>query len=235
MGKIHRHSRKTMVHPSAKPPTLPKQILNVKKSVRKIQAHEELKYVDTIVGVTGMTTGGVPLLLNGMQQGNAAAGPTNRQGDQITATSIQFRLKFDSPAAGVFQPGNIRHLIVWDAQANGASFAVGDLLDAASGANLAYCPYKREYQKRFKIVYDKVTPVSVTAVDPNAGTSIYLSSVHYKKAKRALNRLVKYRNAQNTGTITDIASNSLYGVFIADTVNMGANIVGNYRFYFKDD
>lgn len=211
-------------------PSLTKQVRSVKKTIRRIQNEEELKYKDTYLNGTSLSATPVVTLLNGLILGDDVS---NRQGDDITATSIQFRAFFWQAATTAGSDSLVRHLIIWDSQANGAAPSAGDILDAATITPLVLSPYKRQYQKRFKIVYDNSLVLKPQVVDPaNPTTEIVVPYVH-KRFKKALHRVVKYRNAQNTGLITDIASNSLYSVLIASQSGVAATI--GYRLYYKDD
>lgn len=212
-------------------PSLRKQVFNVKKSVKEIQNKEELKYLDTFLNGTTIGTTATLTLLNGMVLGDDVS---NRTGDDISPTSIQFRCTIaQAPTQVAF--GTIwRHMILWDSQANGAIMSAGDILDQGVITPGIIAPYKRQYQKRFKIVYDKTISLNPGTVDPANATTEIVQPITHKKFKKALGRVVKYRNAQNSGTITDIASNSLYSYWVASVASAGTVTCG-YRMYFKDD
>lgn len=222
---------------SAKP-NLSRQVASVKKSVKEIQKNEELKYKDVFLNGQALTSTATLTLLNGMQLGDDVS---NRTGNQISPTSIQFRCAVRNDVDRVSAGTVFRHIIFWDSQANGAAPTSGDLLDAAVTTQLTIAPYKREYQKRFKVVYDKaftINPNFATIQDsgdtPAAPTAVFENSVYYKK-KRSLSRITKYRNAQNAGTIADIASNSLYSLWVSQAATDGGSVDCGYRMYFKDD
>lgn len=209
-------------------PSLRKQVMNVKKTVKEIQSKEELKYLDTLLNNSTINTTATLTLLNGMTLGDTVS---SRDGDSIVPTSIQFRARFSHSQNGLTDLV-VRHMIFWDAQPNGAAPTVGDVLDQATITNAVDAPYKRQYQKRFKIVYDKTFVSSPNMADPANATTQVLQKITWKKAKKALNRMVKYRNAQNTGVITDLATNSLYSLWV--TSNSQGQLTCGYRMYFKD-
>ena len=116
-------------------PSLRKQVINVKKSVKEIRNKEELKYLDTFMNGTAITTAGVLILLNGMTLGDTVS---NRQGDSITPTSIQCRFTGQASAT-IDEEAFVRHIVFWDSQPNGAAPSVGDVLDGATITSLYTC------------------------------------------------------------------------------------------------
>lgn len=213
-------------------PSLRKQVMNVKKSVKDLKSKDELKYLDTFINGSSLTSTATLTLLNGMTLGDDVS---NREGNQISPTSIQCRYVLGGVATSLDQDIVVRHIVFWDSQANGSAPSSGDLLDQATISSITIAPYKRQYQKRFKIVYDKTHVLSPKMADPANATTQILIPLIYKKFKRALGRVVNYRNAQNTGTITDIATNSLYSLFVTNNAAANATVSAGYRMYFKDD
>jgi len=207
------------------------EVKNVKRSVRKMQNAEELKYLDTYLNAGAMTTTPTLTLLNGMTLGDTV---NQRDANQITPTSIQFRAYLVADPTYYDTDIMWRHIILWDSQANGAAPTAGDILDTAVINAYVLAPYKREYQKRYKIIYDKVGVLKPRVVDLANAANQYVSDVSISKKKRQLNRIVKYRNAQNSGTIVDIGSNSLYSFWVSSVAN-GFTAFCGYRMYFKDD
>lgn len=212
-------------------PSLRNQVKNVKKSVKEIQSKDELKYLDTFIGGTSITNTPLLTLLNGMQQGDTVS---TRQGDSITPTSIQYRCRVvQSPTA--LSDVIFRHLILWDRQPNGAAPTATDILDTTLISEYTVAPYQRQYQKRFKILHDKVIKLSPAMADPTAPTTQVLQPFSYKQFKKALSRVVNYRRGQNAGTVADIASNSLYSLWVAQSAASAGTVICGYRMYYKDD
>lgn len=215
---------------SAKP-SLRKQVFNVKKTVKEMQSKEELKYLDTFMNGTVATSTSTLTLLNGLTQGDNVS---NREGDSISPTSIQCKFNLSQVATAVQYEINVRHIVFWDSQANGAAPAAGDLLDLATITQAVLAPYKRQYQKRFKIVSDKSYVMHPKVIDPATAGEV-VAATHHGGWKRSLSRVVKYRNSQNTGTITDIATNSLYSLWVTNDSSANLAVFCGYRMYFKDD
>lgn len=215
-------------------PTLRNQVKNVQRSVKEIQSKEELKYRDIYMNDVQATITPTLQLLNGMVESDDIDG---RIGDQISPTSIQFRSYVRPSSDYIASDVVYRHIIFWDQQANGAAPSAGDVLDTATITQYVLAPYKRQYQKRFKIIYDKTHVLRPKLAEPNAATTDILQPVDFTKAKKSLSRVVKYRNAQSTGLINDIASNSLYSMWVCDISpgNGAIHIHCGYRMYFKDD
>lgn len=213
-------------------PSLQKQVMNVKKSIKEINSKEELKYSDVFLNGTSLSSTPVLTLLNGLAIGD---GVSNREGNQVSATSIQFRAFLTQAATAVDGDVVWRHIILFDSQTNGAVMSAGDILDLTVITTPTIGPYKREYQKRFKILHDKCGVLSAGTVDPTAATTEILAPRRYLKDKISLNRLIKYRNAQDVGTVADIASNSLYSYWVINGTAGQAVVTCGYRFYFKDD
>lgn len=205
--------------------------LNTK--IKRIQSKEELKYVDTFVNGTTIPSTGTFSLLNGMLQGD---GPSVREGNQITATSIQWRIRFITDM-DLIQHVHIRFIIFWDLQANRTAPTAAQLLDNTIITSLINAPYNREYQKRFKILHDSVTtimPQIVQTFTPATGATTQVAvNGAYRHGKRKLSRTVKYFD--NDDTIDGITSNSLYAFWVSNTAAEFPIMVSGFRFYFKDD
>lgn len=213
-------------------PSLNKQIVNVKKSVKKIQNREELKNLDTLLNGTAINSTATFTLLNGMVLGDTSI---TREGDEIHCTSIQFRNIYNMVATNLNADINVRHIVFWDRQANGAAPAITQLLDTSVITLAILAPYNRDFQERFKIVYDKTFRVFANLADPaNAATEVVSSRVH-KKAKKSLSRTTKYIAGQNAGTVADIASNSLFSCLVTDNGTANITVQGGFRLYFKDN
>lgn len=210
--------------------SIPKQISNVRKSVKKIQRKEELKHLDTLVNDSTIPGSGTFYLLNGVSQGD-----TNilREGNEISPTSIQFKCAI-TLAVTEGNSRTFRHIIFWDSQPNGAAPTIGQILDDNVITTYTYAPYEYDYNKRFKIVHDKI--ISMVAPSPgpttNGTSSDFINPTFVYKKKIKLGRIVKYIG---TGaTIASIGTNSLYSLWI-DTDSSSATVYCGYRLYFKDD
>lgn len=207
-----------------------KEIQSLKRAVKKIQSEEELKHKDTQSSVSPATAGTFTLL-NDIAVGDAA---NNRDGNDITSTSVQWRIRIvsDVDALAGFL---LRHIVFWDAQANGAAPTLAELLDLTVVTVGTIAPYNRDTQKRFKILHDStidVNPDFSTAFTVATGVTTAVASKRLHEIGRAqTSRIVKYDGT--TAAIADIVTNSLYSVWISDA-NVEAPVCQSaYRFYFK--
>lgn len=198
-------------------PPVRREIRNVRKSIKKIQRNVELKYVDVSTN-TALASNATLVLLNGLAQGDT---DETRTGNMIQATSINIR-GWVQRTGTTSTSCPFRLLLFWDQQPNGAAPAVTDVLTT----NHVYGLYNRDNQKRFKILYDKVF-----CIHPQYTSQLMF---HPIVIKRKLSRQVKYKDT-SVGDITDITTNSLYYMLIAD----GATLTDyshrwTSRFNFKD-
>lgn len=223
---------KTLALMPANPP-LQKQVDNVKRSVKKLNNRQELKYIDSaFIAPFNPTSAGVVSLLNGCVLGDQV---DQRTADQGTATSIQFRATLTQGATVINSDIVMRHIIFWDSQPNGVTPAIADLLDNDVITLYVHAPYKRQYQKRFKILHDKIHITRPMLADPAAATTEIVTPVVYTKKKISLNRVIKYNDDSNTGLVADLASNGLFSLWVSNSATASISILGGYRYYFKDD
>lgn len=215
---------------SKAPVSQQKEIQNLKRAVKKIQSEEELKHKDTQSSVSPATAGTFTLL-NDIAVGDAS---NNRDGNDITSTSVQWRIRIlsDVDALSGFL---LRHIVFWDAQANGVAPTLAELLDLSVATVATIAPYNRDTQKRFKILHDStidVNPDFSTAFTVATGVTTAVASKRLHEIGRAqTSRIVKYDGT--TAAIADIVTNSLYSVWISDA-NVEVPICQSaYRFYFK--
>lgn len=223
-----RNSRTGIVMASSKKrPT----VRSVAKSIKKIQSQQELKHEDVIQTAVEAPDTGVITLLNGVASGTSNE---TRIGDDIHATSIQFRAVYASQTDNIVS-NVVRHIIFWDQQPNGVIATMGDLLDISFITRPTEAPYNEDFQKRFKILYDRVhvitpqVPLVVTA----GVTTASLRVKKYARMKRKLSRTVKYDG--DTSGIADIQTNSLCSLVVSDTAaGTCPEVSAGYRFYYKD-
>lgn len=175
----------------------------------------EFKSVDTDLAGAGNTTPTAIYLLNGLVPGTGSA---QRIGRQVIIKSLELRFSFSGGAADSFW----RYIVVLDKQANGAAPAITDLLVA----NALYSPKNLTYVRRFTILLDEIGSVETQATSESMKT--------FEKYKR-INYVTEF-NAGATGTVTDIATGSLY-MFVFGSNAAGGNafaISGSARLRFTD-
>jgi len=207
-------------------------VRSLDKRIKKINRNVELKHVDTFLNGTVIPATGVLTPLNLSVQGNT---DITRTGDDIQATSIQWRLRWISDDDRLAET-ICRHMIVWDRQPNGAILTIGDLLDNTVITSLVHAPYNHSFQERFKILHDStmiLKPSVLLDFDPATGNSTTNQpATVFQRGKRQLSRTVKYDG--NAGTIADIETNSLVSVLITSAPASEPTVLVGYRFYFKD-
>lgn len=205
---------------------------NLNNKIKRIQSKQELKHIDTYQAGVSIPTAGVLQLLNGVIEGDSSV---TREGNDITLTSVQFRLQFSTNAADLSSM-LVRMIVFYDQQANGAAPTVATLLDTSVITPIYLAPYNHNYQKRYRIVYDKLITATPQTVNTTVGGVTTLNNPIERviKKKRKLGRVVKY-NDNNTATITSIVTNSLYVLYLSDNNTNQPTVFAGYRVYFKDD
>lgn len=185
----------------------------------------EYKFVDTTLGFGGgpgltytvvQPVSGVQFfLLNGLATGTSSY---QRVGSKINMKSLYWCVNFGmcavdaDPATDIATLNTpVRFMIVYDKQANGAQFAITDLLNTTAGVGngargIDTCsPNNLNNRDRFIVLADK------RFVLQSEGTSART----IKKYKK-LNTQVCYTNGAGVGGISEITSGSLYAVVFRD-------------------
>lgn len=208
-------------------------IKSLDRRVKRINAKDELKHLDTNFAGSVISTTATIQGLNLMVRGTTSI---TRIADDISCTSIQWRFRMITDQDNLV-PSFVRHMVLWDSQPNGAVPAIGEILDLATITGPLHAPYNSNFQKRFKILHDRtmvLNPQVVLAFTPGTGaTDDYASVGMVFKGKRQLSRTAKYDT--NVGDITDLQSNALISVFVSNQATDGPILNGGYRLIFKDD
>lgn len=216
-----------------------KQITNIKKTIRTIERKQEISFFDTMINgvalVSNPNTAHI-LLLNGMVEGDD---DSQREKSHISYTSLQFKgvvrnavLTVDAPVC--------RIIMFWDKQANGTAPTAAQLLDVSTITLHINAPYNKDYWKRFKIIYDHRFVLNLQAVQQFAvatGITERYAPVEIPISfRKRLNRMTNY-GLGNTGTITDISSNSIYIMLLSDNaiVSNPPTLNAGIRLLYKDD
>jgi len=191
----------------------------------------ELKYFD--VQLTGLTNVSATAtvsssdvtgaMLVGLAQGT---GESQRLGRQITVKSIQFSgtVTFNPGASANPITGLVKMYVVMDTQANGAYPTLGDIFN-----NNAYALMRPEMDnsQRFRIL----RKIEVR-VDPQAGVSgAYSDAVRPFNFYKKCNIQVDY--SSTTGAITEIRSNNIFLVYVANTSGV-CDVSAFTRIRYKD-
>lgn len=204
------------------------------KKIKKLQRDQELKYSDVYQANNDITTGAFVVLLNGIASGTDS---DQRIGDEVRATSIQWRMNFSSdPVATI--PTLVRYILFWDKQANGLSPVIAggagttSLLDNTIVTDLTLAPYNHESSDRFRVLFDKTFTLEPFSLAVGGGAAMQRYMTSHKKIN--LSRRVKHDG--DTATFADIVTNALWFTFISDVAAAGINpqVEFGSRYYFKD-
>jgi len=172
----------------------------------------ECKFLDTSLGATLVTTAGVVNTnLVVIPQDTTTSG---RNGRKVTLKSIELRgsIVITPAAAGVLGSDIVRMLVVQDKQANGAAFAVTDVLASAD-----WKAYPNLFNEgRFKILSDTLTTMNVEA----GVVAATVEAAHGFEIKVKCNIPVEYDSTATTGAIATQRSNSIAVLMIAHTNNL---------------
>jgi hypothetical protein len=208
--KTNRHQKTELTYPNM----LGKVIKDV-NYIRKLINVED-KYIDSTATINPSSTASL-VLLNGMTTGTSAV---TRNGQSIKSVSLSgsFLLSINQSANTTF----VRTLIVMDTQANGAVFAASDLFVVTASV---LSQYLVAYERRFKVLFDKVVTVSL------GGPESCLSAIN---CMNTCNFHVEY-NLGTAGTIADIAKNSLYLVVYSDQTTNTPAYSYSLRYLFVDN
>lgn len=223
------------------------RITTINKKVKRVMDMIELKYSDVLFNAAVDDTGDLQLL-NGIDTGTS--GFQDRVGNEIVCTSIQMRGTITTDSTSLSSEQQVRVILFWYQQANGIAPTLAGagsqgagtdaLLNNGTVTNLINAPYMYEYNRSYRVLYDKRIILNAGAIssiennDSGVANEVlsYASTSKLFKRKIKLNRKTKYD--QITGTISSISTNALYMAVMssesaqAPTVNIG------FRLYFKD-
>lgn len=232
--------KKSAKAPSKYPKKKPATVKSLEKKVNHI-ANDliELKWTDDYLANAITTTTGRNFHMTDIAQGDQ---PYERNGNQITPTSLQCRYSVYTPV-GQRTPAYLRCIVFWDRQANAAD----NQLLTVSGGEMALlhnavvsdgylAPFNYRAKERFTVLYDKTHKIEQSTVNrfdvaTGAVNQTNNSGIHNNFYIK-LGRQVKYKDQTATFPIT----NALHVVFVssvsgndeAPLVTFGA------RMYYKD-
>lgn len=208
---------------NVKPKSTLKKVVNLEKRVRAIQNDEEVKYHDFYQ--TSTVSSNTPTLYN-LALIPSSTAPTDRVGNDIQATSLQFKINITPQDTDQL----IRFIIFWDVQNNQTTPLVTGgggqgLLMTNIVTNFCLSPYSREQNKRFRIIYDKTLYMSATNFVGDSKTALYYYSNKFK-----LSRKIKYAPDGSNDQVT----NALWLVIMSENI-VGPPYEFMTRLNFKDD
>ncbi len=163
---------------------------------------------------------------------------STRIGRKCTIRSIGWRAQLQLNGllndTGIQFPKNIRLMIVQDTQCNGAAPSVSGtngVLETAhfqSFNNLAN-------KGRFRVLYDKNQVINTLAVAGNGtANDSGVTSRHFTWFKK-VNIPIEYSGNATPSVITEVRTNNIFGLIIANDTGATYTLLSKLRFRFSDD
>lgn len=174
----------------------------------------ELKVLDQAATHTPTTTGTFHLM-NGMAKGTSDG---QRVGQQVRFKSLQVRprITINASATQTF----IRLIVFIDRQPNAATPALDDILENTTAS--LNSPLEVDYFRRFSVIWDKLFTVYTD------------KPIIIRKFFKRRDFRTRY-DASDAGTIADIATNSLYALWISSEDTNTPSISVYYRLRYIDN
>lgn len=186
----------------------------------------EKKFFETSIVNTADVSGGV--VLNSLCLIPQGTTDQTRIGNKITIKNINLRgyASNDDVAGAAYGGGHIRIILYIDKQANGATAGVTDILKTTNGI----ASFRNMDQvDRFVILKDKVVKVPILSTNAlHTGTDNKIWKMNIK-----CNIVVHY--SSTVGAITELRSNNIGLLYIADKATINAAEIGLARVKFTDD
>jgi len=187
-------------------------------------------------------------LLNGVAQGTTLY---TRIGQKIVMMTLVLKLTLSTIANGavaqVNNPGQVRIMVIYDAQANATALTGATLSTALLKDNTSICsPQSLDNRERFKVLLDKYVQVGMfdfSATGLYGSTAAVPSTTdkacHYRGKYKAGLKLDEVFNGTSGGTIGDIQTGALYllvGNSISNSIAANTAVLGiagysRVRFY----
>jgi len=193
--------------------------------VRKLERSNELKFTDTYSTTAPVSTG-VLICPSLLAQGDDS---TNRLGEEITNKYLNMMIRWIHPLGNV--PEQLRVLVFWDMQVNGAGADLAtslatSVLDNSVVATLLLAPHNYRTKKRYKILHDKVY-----VIDPDSTGTDKIRFI--RRNFNLHNARTKYNVGGSTINISTITTRALYIAHVTTTANTSTIAVGA-RLWFVD-
>ncbi len=177
----------------------------------------EFKELDLARTTTAVTSGVIITSPSLVAQGDTKS---SRSGNSIRLKSIQWKaiFKIDASAVATY----CRCMIVLDRQVNGATFAIGDLVEDASISDFMVSPRDTDNANRFSILWDRLVPLNISG---NQTASFSM--------RKKLNYVVNFDGT--TAAVTDLTSNGIFLVIASDEATNAPLITDFCRIRFVDN
>jgi len=191
---------------------------------RALPGSLEKKFLDTdVTNFSDVTAGVIVNSLNLVPQGTT---DQTRIGNKIIVKNINIHAtcNVDDQGTASFRGGVLRVILYVDKQANGATAAVTDILKTAAIHSFR----NMDQTDRFDILMDRIIPCTVfgaNALHTNEQTKWW-------KANKKCDISVHF--SSTTGAITELKSNNVGLLYIADSSFVNAAKVGTARIKYVD-
>lgn len=156
----------------------------------------ERKFSD--VTSTGTSVNATRILLNGLSTGDST---NQRNGQSIKVTQIYCQLKFNLNASAT--DTTIRYMLILDRDPRGVIYNISDLLQDYTNYPITSPLNLDSNVRRYTVLMDRRLKLNTN----------YPETIRRINVKRPIH--VRY-DPDDTGTITDIAYNSIYLMFLSD-------------------
>lgn len=184
--------------------------------VMKALLNVEDKYIDSTATAVSVSTTPGQVLLNGCTQGNTAS---TRVGWSIKAVNLEVIVSLKIDDAETATPSMIRWVIVRDKQCNGAAFSSTSYWVSNSVVSLTNVAN----QQRFHTYKDDLVMLSPNGPECACHREVIPMQFH-----------TDY-NSGNAGTVADIATDSLYFMYISDNNTNTPHLDYAFRYWFVDN
>lgn len=195
------------------------------KKIKKIQSHQENKQFFVDQTNANLTSAAVDIQnLSEIEVGDTNS---NRDGEFVTATSIQWRGRF-RPATSNAVSQIVRHIVFWDSQSNSTALTASTLL-LEDPLNPLSSYLTQGVSPRFKVLHDKIYNLVYTSDTPAPAVN---AQVVINKKKKNFSRKITWNTAASAAIP---ASNALYSLLMTDAATNGCNAIIEFKLVFKDD
>jgi len=170
------------------------------------RGRDELKFIDNSATAQATSAAGIIALLNGITQG---ADFNNRIGRKVTMKSLLLKVSVGLLSTTSSLGGVHRFLVVYDAQTNGATPAITDVLATANYLS----PMNLNNRDRFKVLmdfYHKTDAYTVTAGAISAGSFTDTIENRFRKFN------LEEQFSGTTNAVGSIATGAVFLIVISD-------------------
>lgn len=227
------YSKKPIMAKKPKDADQDKQIVTIKKELKKLQGEIDLKKIDSLLNGEFNTTATTTALLNPVVQG---VSEITRIANNVLWTSIQVKGVFFTDPQRI-SAQTCRMIIFIDKAANGIAPTMAMLLNIGTITLPQYAPYNEDYFTRFKIIKDKLIVLNPSVVNITVAgvTTDAISKAQIINFRESLHLKANY-GLSNFGDIRDISTGAVWimliGGFAAGTDCPSATL--GIRMFFRD-